>query len=85
MIRIGDDELGGIRFAEDGLVHTAVPQGRKRFGRKDVWYDKTYDHADVCLTCERPDCTGEAECFRQRKKELEEKRKHDGIPLPPVP
>lgn len=60
-----------VRIGADGMVHTAVPQGRPATGRKDLWTDETYRDAYVCLTCDRPDCEGEADCFRNRKKELE--------------
>ena len=59
-------------MAEDGLVHIEKPQGRKPPpGRRDLWTDATYRDARVCLTCDLPDCEGEADCFRRRKKEME--------------
>ncbi len=71
---IGENELSGIRFAEDGLIHLARLQGNPAPGRKDLWTDATYKDAHVCLTCTLPECEGERDCFLRRKKELEEKR-----------
>lgn len=70
-MRIGENELNGIRLAADGLIHTEVPQGRPAAGRRDLWTDATYRDAYVCLTCDADDCEGEAKCFRRRKKEME--------------
>lgn len=74
-MRIGENELNGIRLAADGLIHTEVPQGKPAPGRKDLWTDATYRDAHVCLTCTADECEGEADCFRRRKKLLEARKK----------
>lgn len=68
-----------LRLGADGLLHTAVPQGRPSPGRKELHTDETYRDAYVCLTCPLEDCDGERECFVRRKKLLgAEGRKNKG-------
>lgn len=73
---MGENEFGelGLKFAADGLVHPAAPQGRPSPGRKDLHTDDMYKDAYVCLTCPLEDCEGERECFARRKKMLEGRR-----------
>ncbi len=69
----------GFKVSADGLIHTVRRESEKPRENKrmdELHNTSTFEDAMVCLTCERPRCDGERECFLKRKKQLAESAKN---------
>ena len=66
--------LGYLKDTSSVFRGNGLPdESRWKEPRKGRGKHKAVDHDDamVCLTCKRTTCAGEAACFRERKKRME--------------
>jgi hypothetical protein len=61
----------GFKVSPDGLIHTVRQESAKSRDKKrkdDIHNASTFEDAAVCLSCTKPRCDGERECFLKQKK-----------------